>query len=152
MAQTPELIVGIAGGTASGKTTLAKRIASSLGEQCLLISHDLYYLDVPHPVGHNYDAPEALDNGLLVEHLDLLAAGQSAPLPNYDFARHQRLPDPSWTEPAAIVLLEGILILAIPEIRSRCGLKVFVEAPEDIRLERRIQRDIQREGAAAKTS
>ena len=146
MAQIPELIVGIAGGTASGKTTLAKRIATSLGERCLLISHDLYYLDVPNPKGHNYDAPEALDNALLAEHLDLLAAGQPAPLPDYDFSTHRRLLEPQWTEPAPIVLLEGILILAIPSIRSRCGLKVFVDAPEQVRLERRIARDIKKRG------
>jgi uridine kinase len=146
LAQIPELIVGIAGGTASGKTTLAKRIAASLGERCLLISHDLYYLDVRNPAGHNYDAPEALDNALLAEHLDLLAAGKPAPLPIYDFSTHKRQAEVQWVQPTPVVLLEGILILAIPEIRERCSLKVFVQAPEAIRLERRIARDKNKRG------
>jgi len=144
--KSPNLFVGLAGGTASGKTTLAKRIARRLGDQCLLISHDLYYLDVLEPKGHNYDSPEALDNSLLAAHLDLLAQGQPAPLPIYDFATHTRLKTVNWVEPAPIILLEGILILAIEALRKRCDLTVFVHAPDALRLARRIDRDMAQRG------
>ncbi len=144
--KSPNLFVGLAGGTASGKTTLARRIATRLGPQCLLISHDLYYLDVLEPKGHNYDAPEALDNSLLAAHLDLLAQGQPVPLPIYDFATHTRLKTVNWVDPAPIILLEGILILSIKALRKRCDLTVFVHAPEALRLARRIDRDMAQRG------
>ena len=140
-AKSPTLIVGLAGGTASGKTTLAKRISARIGSNCLLISHDLYYLDVPDPKAHNYDAPAALDNDLLAAHLDLLAQGKAAPLPIYDFKTHSRTKEVNWVEPAPIVLLEGILILAIERLRMRCDWTAFVHAPSELRLARRIERD-----------
>jgi uridine kinase len=146
LVQHPNIIVGLAGGTASGKTTLAKRIAERFGDHCLLISHDLYYLDVPNPKGHNYDSPTALDNDLLASHLDLLAAGKPAPLPVYNFATHSRQEAVNWVKPAPIVLLEGILILAIPALRQRCNYTVFVNAPDELRLERRITRDMAQRG------
>lgn len=145
-ASSPTLIVGLAGGTASGKTTLAKRIAARFGSRCLLISHDLYYLDVADPRAHNYDAPAALDNELLAAHLDLLAQGSAAPLPVYDFSTHSRTQAVNWVEPAPIVLLEGILILAIERLRERCDWTAFVHAPSEVRLARRIERDMAQRG------
>ena len=146
MAQTPKIIVGMAGGTASGKSTLARSLAESLGENCLLINHDRYYFDVANPVGHNYDAPEALDNALLIEHIKLLKTGQSAPLPVYDFKTHSRSKEVEISTPTPVVIVEGILVLAIPELRSLFGLTVFVEASESVRLERRIHRDLKKRG------
>ena len=146
MAQTPKIIVGMAGGTASGKSTLARSLAESLGENCLLINHDRYYFDVANPVGHNYDAPEELDNALLIEHIKLLKTGQSAPLPVYDFKTHSRSKEVEISTPTPVVIVEGILVLAIPELRSLFGLTVFVEASESVRLERRIHRDLKKRG------
>ncbi len=141
LAQPPKQIVGIAGGTASGKTTLAKLAAEALGPRCLLISHDRYYLDVLQPIGHNYDAPEALDNRELARNLAELAAGHPTDLPIYDFASHCRQAKREWVQPAEIVLVEGILVLAVDAIRNQLQSAVFVDAPEPVRLQRRIDRD-----------
>ena len=137
----PSFLVGIAGGTASGKTTLATRVAERLGEQCLLISHDRYYRDVPTPIGHNYDSPDALDNALLSQNLQALARGQHTRLPIYDFSTHSRSQETEAIQPCPVVIVEGILILAIPTLRELFHFTVFVEAEEEIRLNRRISRD-----------
>ena len=136
----------MAGGTASGKSTLAHNLASRLGANCLLINHDRYYFDVENPIGHNYDAPKALDNDLLIEHLKLLKEGQPAPLPIYDFATHTRQQEVDLSPPAPVIIVEGILVLAIPVLRSLFRLTVFVEASETVRLERRISRDLKKRG------
>ena len=139
-------LFGIAGGTASGKTTLAQWLAQKLGDRCLLISHDRYYFDVSNPIGHNYDAPQALDNGRLIRNLSELSRGEATELPVYDFASHSRTAETERVNPHPIVVVEGILVLAIPKIRALFDYTVFVDAEEDIRLQRRVERDQQKRG------
>jgi len=137
----------MAGGTASGKTTISHRVSKALGvNECLSIAHDRYYFDVPDPSLHNYDHPDALDTDLLCAHLALLKAGRSAPLPIYDFASHERQKEVALEDPRPVVLVEGILVLAVPSLRSLIDLAVYVDAPEEVRLERRIVRDMASRG------
>ncbi|MFH1465248.1 MAG: uridine kinase [Pseudomonadota bacterium] len=140
MAPRPVLLVGLAGGTASGKTTICHDLSGRWPEM-LCIAHDRYYHTVPDPSRHNYDHPSALDSGLLCEHLDRLIAGESAELPEYDFATHRRRAETERVEPAQVVLVEGILVLADARLARRFHLKVYVHAPDDVRLMRRIRRD-----------
>ncbi len=140
MAEHDTLLVGLAGGTASGKTSIARRLAADW-PGLLTIAHDRYYHTVPDPSRHNYDHPDALDSGLLCEHLDLLLAGHSAELPLYDFATHTRQLETERVAPARVVLVEGILVLADARLARRFHLSVYVHAPDDIRLMRRIRRD-----------
>ena len=141
------LIIVIAGGTASGKSTLARHIADSLGEeQCLLIGHDRYYRDVEDPSSFNYDHPDALDTALLVDHLRALRAGDHADLPVYDYASHRRQPHVERVEPRPVILVEGILVLEDEDVAMNADLRVFVHAPADLRLVRRIRRDVQERG------
>ncbi len=144
--QPHSLFLGIAGGTASGKTSLSTWLAKHLGDRCLLISHDRYYYDVLNPIGHNYDAPESLDNARLIENLRQLRAGRPTDLPVYDFSSHSRLSETETVHPAPVIVVEGILILAIPEIRALFDRTIFVDAPEHLRLSRRIERDQQKRG------
>ena len=134
-------IIGMAGGTASGKSTLARRLASRLGDRLLVITHDRYYLDVAQPRGHNYDHPDALDTPLLVRNLDALRAGQTALLPDYDFRTHRRRPEPEAAPPRPLVLIEGILVLADEALRRRMNFTVYVHTADDLRLARRLGRD-----------
>ena len=146
------LIVGVAGGTGSGKSTLVEMLlASDIGEEIALLPHDHYYLswdEVPTDLreSQNWDHPDAIDNTLYVQHLDQLARGQSVPRPNYCFETYRRKEEPTHLMAKKILLVEGILVLAIPEIRQRLGLKVFVEASSDERLIRRVLRDTQQRG------
>lgn len=137
-------IVGIAGGTASGKTTLANRLAAELG--AALISHDRYYRDAPEPHRHNFDHPEALETELLVRHLDALHAGQAVDLPVYDFALHQRRPEVDRVDPQPFIIVEGILVLADTRLCDRFDLRVYVQAPDDLRFIRRLERDVAERG------
>jgi len=107
----------------------------------LLLSHDRYYLDVVDPIGRNYDHPDSLDNALLASHLRALRAGKAIEVPEYDFAHHRRHEQGTWIEPAPVVVIEGILVLAIPSLREQFDLTVFVDAAEGVRLARRIERD-----------
>jgi uridine kinase len=134
------LLVGLAGGTASGKTTIARNLVERW-PGLLCIAHDRYYHTVPDPGRHNYDHPSALDSALLCDNLDRLLTGQPAKLPCYDFATHTRLERTERVQPAQVVLVEGILVLADPRLSKRFHLKVYVHAPDDIRLMRRIRRD-----------
>jgi uridine kinase len=141
------LLLGIAGGTGSGKTTLASKIGEALGEGATLISHDWYYLDrtgyTPEQrEAINYDEPAALDNALLGRHLDELRASRSVECPQYDFATHTRRAETVPVPARHVVVVEGILLFAVPELRDRFDLRLFVDTDDDIRLMRRIRRDI----------
>lgn len=141
------LFIGIAGGTGSGKTTLAFRVVEALPEHVSLIQQDWYYRDrsglpIEARARINYDEPAALENELLVADLGRLRAGRAVECPQYDFATHTRRPTTRRVEPARIVVVEGILLFAVPELRDVFDLRVFVDTDDDIRLMRRIRRDI----------
>lgn len=149
--QTP-YFVGIAGGTGSGKTTVAKKLFEGLPEgQAVLVQHDSYYRHRPELSDAerediNFDHPDALDNALLIEHLDALRSGQPIDVPVYDFRTHLRSAEAIRVEPAPIVIVEGILILVDEALRQRMDLKIFVDTDADIRVLRRTQRDMQSRG------
>jgi len=156
-------VVGIAGGSGSGKTTLAKGVAAAMpAGQVVVIPHDAYYRDLSHlpfadRIGCNFDEPSALDNERLVADLGALRAGRTIVRPNYDFATHTRLAETTPVASSRVVILEGILVLAIPALRAMLDLMVFVEASESTRQARRIERDVAergrtREGAQAQYS
>lgn len=142
------LIIGIAGGTGSGKSTVAKRIAESLGESHVaFIDMDAYYRDHRHLTLDerrrvNWDHPDAFDTELLAQHLDALGRGEAIDKPVYDFATHLRAPETVRIAPAEVIVIDGILLLVDERVRAACDVKVFVEADADIRLIRRIRRDL----------
>lgn len=146
------LIIGVAGGSGSGKTTVALRVAESLDSaKVAFLDMDAYYRD-HHAMSHdelrrlNWDHPDAFDLDLLAEHLEQLAAGRGIQKPVYDFVRHRRAPDAQAVEPADVIVIDGILLLVEERIRSRLDVKVFVDTDADIRLIRRIRRDMARRG------
>jgi uridine kinase len=136
-------IIGIAGGSGAGKSTLARAIAQYFDSQALHISYDRYYKHMPCG---NYDVPEALNTPLLLEHLDLLLCGKSAPLPIYDRINSQPTTFIDWVEPQPYIIIEEIFALLIPELLKLYSCKVFVAAPTDIRYRRRLLRDVQERG------
>src|SRR5919201_3052953 len=146
------MIIGICGGTGSGKTTVANRILESVSaDEVVFIQQDLYYRDLKDmPLDYrnaaNFDHPDAVDNDLLVNHLKLLNAGERVELPIYDFRTHTRLPATTRVEPKPIVILEGILIFAEPRLLEQMDIKVFVDTPDDIRFIRRLRRDLAERG------
>lgn len=147
------VVVGIAGGTASGKTTTARAIVERLGDRCLWLTHDRYYRSIPSdlahdPTRHNFDHPDALETSMMVEHLRALREGSPVRLPNYDFPSHTRVTEDRWdrVEPREVVVVEGILVLADAGLRDLMDHRVFVHAPDDIRLIRRIRRDVAERG------
>lgn len=146
------VVIGVAGGSASGKTTVSQAILRRVGhERIAYVPHDFYYHDLSHlpfeqRARFNFDHPNALDNDLLVTHLDALIRGEAVELPTYDFATYERLPQTQTLEPHPVVLLEGILIFAEPVLRQRMQIKIFVDADADLRLIRRLQRDTRDRG------
>jgi len=147
------LVIGLAGGTASGKTTLSRLLVERLGSSCARISHDAYYRGLPEaylsrPQDYNFDHPDALESDLLVRDVKVLCSGQSVEVPSYDFATHLRRPVSQWrrVDPRPVVLVEGILILAVPELRALLDGVVFVQASEAVRLRRRLARDVEERG------
>jgi uridine kinase len=145
------LFIGVAGGTGSGKTTLAQRIALALPGGVVILEHDWYYRDrtgVPPDErrGLNYDEPGALENELLVRDLSSLKAGGAVECPQYDFSTHTRFAKTQRIEPARIVVVEGILLFAVPALRDAFDLRIFVDTDDDIRLMRRIRRDLVERG------
>lgn len=150
--KTGPVIIGIAGGTGSGKTTVASTIRDRVGRDRIeWISHDAYYREFrgldPEARHHvNFDHPESLETELLVRHLDALLAGRAVETPIYDFTTHSRLAETRRVEPKKVVIVEGILVLAEPELRKRIDVKLFVDTPPDIRLLRRLVRDVQSRG------
>ena len=144
-------VVGIAGGSASGKSTLGQALAARLGHRACLIEQDAYYRDQTHMtmaerLRTNYDHPDALEHGLLITHLEALAAGKEVDLPRYDFACHTRAREPVRLAPRDIVIVAGLHVLSVPEVRARLDLSVYVEAAPDVRLARRIRRDVTERG------
>ncbi|MFO0592462.1 MAG: uridine kinase [Polyangiaceae bacterium] len=146
------MIVGIAGGTGSGKTTVAKRITAALPSSAVtMIEHDSYYRDltslsIEARSQVNYDHPESLETELLIEHLDRLRAGESAEIPIYDFKSHKRAAESRRVSPTPIVVVEGILVFVDPRLRERLDMKLFVDTDSDIRIFRRIRRDMEHRG------
>lgn len=139
-------VVGIAGGTASGKSLLASSLKRVLDPGCTLLDQDRFYRSVR--VGAslpNFDHPDALDADEFARVLELLRTGRDTDVPTYDFATHQR-GTVERLEANRIIIVEGILVLALPRVRAQCDLTVFVEAPADIRLARRLRRDVRERG------
>jgi len=146
------LVIGVAGGTGSGKTTVAEAIVRRVGpERIVSVHQDRYYRDLSHldPTQRalrNFDHPDAIEEKLLVEHLGQLVSGRPAPLPVYDFTRHVRSTDVEWVQPRPVILVEGILILAVADIRECIDIKLYVDTDPDIRLIRRLRRDLAERG------
>jgi uridine kinase len=146
------LIIGIAGGTGSGKTTLANALQKEFGcERTLLIGEDSYYKDrsgIPFEQRQNvnYDHPDALDLKLLAAHLRALKAGAQVAAPLYDYVTHTRKPQSRLLTPHPIIIVEGILIYSIHPVREMCDLKVFIQTPDSIRFIRRCRRDVSSRG------
>jgi uridine kinase len=145
---SPILVIGVAGGTASGKTSVVQTILDRVGrERIAHVQHDSYYKDLSHlPLEarrrFNFDHPDALDTPLLVEHLKELRAGRCVEVPTYNFATYCRLSETRTVHPRPVVIVEGILIFTEPALRDLIDLKIYVDTDADLRLIRRIQRDV----------
>ena len=152
MTKHPPVILGVAGGTGSGKTTVAREILAAVGSQRIaFLSQDNYYLDIEwrdaaHLQRHNFDHPSALDTDLLVEHLRRLKQGQDIEAPVYDFVNHRRAEKTDRIEARPVILIDGILLLAEPQVRDLLDFKIYVDTDADVRLIRRIRRDIAERG------
>jgi uridine kinase len=146
------MIIGISGGTGSGKTTVANRILQSVSaSEVVFIQQDSYYRNVEDlPLDYrgvaNFDHPDALDNDLLVQHVQKLKSGGGIDLPIYDFKTNSRLNETRRVEPKPIVIVEGILIFVDPRLLELMDIKVFVDTPDDVRFIRRLRRDIAERG------
>lgn len=145
------LFIGIAGGTGSGKTTVSTKIASYFPDSCILIAHDSYYRDQSHlrmseRVKTNYDHPDSLETTLLIQQLELLRKGKTVEVPEYDFTRHTRARTTQKLSAKPIILIEGILLFENARLRNMMDIKLFIDTDADIRLGRRITRDIKERG------
>lgn len=146
------MIIGICGGTGSGKTTVARRILENVDRDFVAyLQHDSYYRnlgDMPVELRHqiNFDHPDALDNDLFVNHIRALRAGESIEMPLYDFACHSRRFETIKVEPRPILIVEGILIFVDAVLRELMDLKIFVETADDLRFIRRLKRDVSERG------
>ena len=151
------VLVGIAGGTGSGKTTVARSIYDRVGaDRIEWISHDSYYHDfagIDPEARHsiNFDHPNSLETELLVRHLDVLIKNEPVEVPLYDFKTHTRSKNTRTVYPRRVVIVEGILVLAEPEIRKRIDIKLFVDTPPDIRFVRRLLRDVRSRGRSVES-
>jgi len=145
------LVIGIAGGTGSGKTTLMKNIISKFEDQVTVVSHDNYYkrhdeLTYEQRCLLNYDEPAAFDTSLMVYHLEQLRRGQSIDCPVYDFTVHNRSDEVVKIVPRQVIIVEGILIFENEQLRNLMDIRIFVDTDADIRLCRRIKRDVNKRG------
>ena len=146
------IIFGVAGGTASGKTTVARTILKSVGaEQVAYLPHDAYYRDQPNlPLSErvllNYDHPNSLETSLLIKHIKRLTAGEGVEMPVYDFTTHRRTAVTVTVEPASIILVDGILIFTKRKLRELMDIKIFVDTADDVRFIRRLKRDMEERG------
>jgi uridine kinase len=148
------VLIGIAGGSGSGKTTVARRLYESLHlDSAAFLDHDAYYRELGHlslqeRAQINFDHPDSLDNDLFVEHLRRLIAREPIEKPVYDFTAHTRAPETVRVEPRDVVLVDGILLFAEPRLRELFDLKIFVDTEADVRFIRRLKRDIKKRGRA----
>jgi uridine kinase len=146
------MIIGICGGTGSGKTTVARRILDNVSdEQVIFLQQDSYYRnlgDMPLELRHqiNFDHPDALDNDLFINHVKALRAGETIEMPVYDFSTHTRKTEKVRIDPKPILILEGILIFVDAALRELMDIKIFVETADDLRFIRRLQRDVHERG------
>ena len=145
------LVIGIAGGTGSGKTTLMKNIIESFGDVVTVLSHDNYYkrrddLTYEQRCGINYDEPAALETDLMADHLDKLRHGEAIDCPVYDFTQHNRSSETVRIVPKNVIIVEGILIFENNPLRDLMDIKIFVDTDADVRLCRRILRDVTKRG------
>ncbi len=145
------LVLGIAGGTGSGKTTIAISVVEALTPHAARVDHDSYYKDQSGLTFEerqriNYDHPDSLDNELLRDHVLALRRGEAIQKPRYDFLTHTRRAETTLVEPAPVIVVEGILTLALPMLRELFDVRIFVDTDADIRLMRRIRRDLEQRG------
>ena len=146
------LVIGVAGGSGSGKTTVVRRIVDALGPDCVsILDHDRYYRDRPDlrledRTALNYDHPDSLETDLMVRHVAELKAGRAIEAPLYDFARYARRGATETVEPRRAIIVEGILIFADAALRTQMDIKVFVDTDDDTRFIRRLQRDVAERG------
>ena len=145
------LVIGIAGGTGSGKTTLMRRLVEQFGDVVSVLSHDNYYRRLDHLAFEdrckvNYDEPKALETELMAQHLQQLRQGQAINCPVYDFSQHNRSEQTVLIEPRQVIIVEGILIFENPQLRELMDIRIFVDTDADIRLCRRIKRDVNKRG------
>ena len=145
------IVIGIAGGTASGKTTVAEKLYEAFSKNAVILSHDYYYkqhdgLSLEELNKLNYDHPDSLDTAMLVEHVRELKAGRAIMHPTYNFAKHSRNPEWEKMESAEIIIIEGILIFTDKELCDLCDVKLFVDADADVRFIRRLTRDVKERG------
>ncbi|MGD8807567.1 MAG: uridine kinase [Chloroflexota bacterium] len=151
-AENKPIVFGVAGGTASGKTTVAEAILAAVGaSQLAYLPHDAYYRDMIHlPLSEraklNYDHPESLETELLISHVERLIEGKSVEVPVYDFTEHRRTEQTRTVEPCPIILIDGILIFTHPQLRELMDIKVYVDTDADVRFIRRLQRDMKERG------
>jgi uridine kinase len=156
-AEVTTLVIGLAGGTGSGKTTVSEAVRRAAGpERVLILPQDAYYRaqsELPFAVRErtNYDEPSAFDTPLLIEQLDALLRGEAVARPVYDFARHDRAEATVRVTPRPVIVVEGILVLHDPALRERLTLRVFVDAPPDERFIRRLERDVRERGRSAQS-
>ncbi|HMN27473.1 MAG TPA: uridine kinase [Caldilineaceae bacterium] len=145
-------IIGVAGGSGSGKTTVSNYIQAAVGaDEMVYLQHDSYYRDLSHlPFAErlqvNYDHPDSLETSLLVEHLIMLRNGYAIEAPRYDFTTYSRLAETQLIKPARVVVVEGILIFAEKSLREQLDMRIFVDADADLRFIRRLSRDINERG------
>ena len=152
MTHVAPLVIGIAGGSGSGKTTVAQEILQRVGpDRIAFLQHDAYYKDLSGlpPVQRaavNFDHPNSLESELMIRHIEQLKRGEPVELPIYDFATHSRTKESFTVQPRAVILIEGILIFVEPALRDICDVKIFVDTDSDLRFIRRLQRDIAERG------
>lgn len=145
------IIIGVAGGSGSGKSTFTNRIKKYFGDEVVVLYHDNYYrkqegVPFEERVLMNYDHPDSLETDLLVEHLKELKAGRAIDCPVYDYSLHNRSDEVIRIEPKPVILVEGILLLADERIRDLLDIKIYVEADADERILRRVSRDVEERG------
>ena len=157
VAEPSPVTIGVAGGSGSGKSTVVRRIVEGLAvPRVAVIHHDAYYRDLgdlpfEDRAKINYDHPDSLETELLVSHLKELKAGRPVEVPIYDFAAHERRAETRTVRPASVTIVDGILILALPALRELMDIKVFVDTDADVRLMRRLRRDLEERDRAVES-